>query len=144
MFSNNFGAAGVCVPVKAFMNVDSDLLSILKKGSLQGYFSDPHSTVCSRMCGTPVLSRGVVLNWTLRKQRGSGQRWELAEQRLKQTLACTKPEEVVGVISGRMEVLSSRFIVGQLHRRQEQIGHRYHLDKQEFERKMIQWSSPCY
>lgn len=50
------------------MNVDSDLLSILKKGSLQGYFSDPHSTVCSRMCGTPVLSMGVVLNWTLMKQ----------------------------------------------------------------------------
>lgn len=47
------------------MKVDRDLVSILKKGSLQGYFSDPHSTVCSRMCGTPVLSMGVVLNWTL-------------------------------------------------------------------------------
>lgn len=75
----------------------------------------------------------MVLNWTLRKQRGGSQRWELAEPELKQTLVCTKPEEVVRVISGRMEVLSSRFIVGQLHRRQEQIGHRYHLDKQEFD-----------
>lgn len=48
------------------MKVDRDLLSILKKGSLQGYFFDPQSTVCSRMCGTPVLSIGVVLNWTLK------------------------------------------------------------------------------
>lgn len=77
-FSNTFRS--ICIPVKAFMNVDSDLLSILKKGSLQGYFSDPHSTVCSRMCGTPVLSMGVVLNWTLTKQgekKLSG--WELTE-----------------------------------------------------------------
>lgn len=61
-----FGPNDSSVPVKAFMKVDRDLLSILKKGSLQGYFSDPHSTVCSRMCGTPVLSMGVVLNWTLK------------------------------------------------------------------------------
>lgn len=50
------------------MNVDRERLSILKNGSLQGYFSEPHSTVCSRMCGTPVLSRGVVLNWTLKER----------------------------------------------------------------------------
>jgi hypothetical protein len=34
--------AGICnsvfLPVMAFINVDSDLLSILKKGSLHGYF----------------------------------------------------------------------------------------------------------
>ena len=38
------------------------LLSILKNGSRVGYFSDPHSTVCSRMCGAPVESVGVVRN----------------------------------------------------------------------------------
>lgn len=65
------------------MNVDSDLLSILKKGSLQGYFSDPHSTVCSRMCGTPVLSMGVVLNCTLTKQgKKNGQGGSLLSKEL--------------------------------------------------------------
>jgi hypothetical protein len=37
------------VHVKAFINVDRDRFSILKKGSLQGYFCDPHKTVCSNM-----------------------------------------------------------------------------------------------
>lgn len=53
------------IPVIAFMNVDRDLLSILKNGSLIGYWEEPHSAVCSRICGTPVLSIGVVLNITL-------------------------------------------------------------------------------
>lgn len=56
-------------PVKAFMNVDSDLVNILKKGSLTGNFSEPHSAVCSRMCGTPVSSRGVVRKATLEQKR---------------------------------------------------------------------------
>ena len=36
------------LPVKAFIKVAKDLFNILKKGSLQGYFSEPHSAVCSR------------------------------------------------------------------------------------------------
>jgi len=51
--------------VNAFMKVDSDLFNILKNGSLQGYFWEPHNTVCSRICGTPVLSIGVVRNCML-------------------------------------------------------------------------------
>lgn len=56
------------LPVNAFIKVDSDLFNILKKGSLQGYFWEPHNTVCSRICGTPVLSIGVVRNWTLQER----------------------------------------------------------------------------
>ena len=47
------------------MNVDKDLLSILKKGSLHGNFSEPHKTVCSSIWLTPVESIGVVRNATL-------------------------------------------------------------------------------
>ena len=47
--------------VMAFMKVAMDRLSILKKGSRTGYLRDPHSTVCSKMWGTPVESIGVVL-----------------------------------------------------------------------------------
>lgn len=47
------------------MNVDKDLLSILKKGSLHGNFFEPQRVVCSKICGTPVLSIGVVLKVTL-------------------------------------------------------------------------------
>jgi len=54
------------LPVRAFMKVARDLLIILKNGSRTGNLSEPHSTVCSRMWGTPVLSRGVVLNATLK------------------------------------------------------------------------------
>lgn len=59
----------LCSPVNAFMNVDNERLSILKKGSRTGYFWEPQSTVCSRMWGTPVLSIGVVRNWTLQGER---------------------------------------------------------------------------
>lgn len=92
------------------MNVDRDLLSILKNGSLQGYRADPHSTVCSRMCGTPVLSMGVVRNWTLEhvKQRLVKGAHALVSEGYRQPRL---PEEVVGVISGCMKVLSSGFIV---------------------------------
>lgn len=54
------------IPVKAFMKVERDRLSILKNGSLTGYLSEPHRTVCSRIWETPVLSIGVVLNPTLK------------------------------------------------------------------------------
>ena len=37
------------IPVIAFIKVDMDRLSILKKGSLTGNCSEPHNTVCSRM-----------------------------------------------------------------------------------------------
>lgn len=53
------------IPVNAFMNVDKDLLSILKKGSLHGNFSEPHKTVCSSIWLTPVESIGVVRKATL-------------------------------------------------------------------------------
>ena len=46
----------------AFIKFASDLFSILKKGSRTGYFSEPHSVVCSNICGTPVASGGKVLN----------------------------------------------------------------------------------
>jgi len=52
-------------PVKAFMNVDRDRVSILKNGSRTGYLVEPHSDKCSRICGMPVLSRGVVRSETL-------------------------------------------------------------------------------
>jgi len=39
----------IILPVKAFMNVASDLFSILKNGSLHGNFPDPHSVVCSKI-----------------------------------------------------------------------------------------------
>ena len=47
------------------MNVDKDLFSILKKGSLHGNFSEPHKTVCSSIWLTPVESIGVVRKATL-------------------------------------------------------------------------------
>ena len=37
------------VPVKAFMKVERDRLSILKNGSLTGNLCEPHNTVCSKM-----------------------------------------------------------------------------------------------
>lgn len=60
------------LPVNAFIKVESDLFNILKKGSLQGYFWEPQSTVCSRICGTPVLSIGVVRNWILQERACRG------------------------------------------------------------------------
>ena len=50
--------------VKAFIKVLKDLLVIMKKGSLTGYFFDPHNTVCSKIWATPVESTGKVLNAT--------------------------------------------------------------------------------
>jgi len=47
------------------MNVDRDRVSILKNGSRMGYLVEPHSDRCSRMCGMPVLSLGVVRSATL-------------------------------------------------------------------------------
>ena len=44
--------------VNAFMKVDRLRLSMEKKGSRTLYFSDPHSTVCSRIWATPVESLG--------------------------------------------------------------------------------------
>ena len=52
-------------PVMAFMKVERDRVSILKKGSRTGYRWDPQSVVCSKMWGTPVLSIGVVRKPTL-------------------------------------------------------------------------------
>jgi len=51
------------------MNVDRDLVSILKNGSRTGYLFEPHSDKCSSMCGMPVLSLGVVRNATLMAHR---------------------------------------------------------------------------
>ena len=59
------------IPVKAFMNVERDLVSILKKGSLMGYFCEPHKVVCSRMWDIPVPSMGVVRNPTLKRYRNT-------------------------------------------------------------------------
>jgi len=56
-------------PVKAFINVDRERVSILKNGSRTGYFVEPQSDKCSRMCGTPVLSLGVVRSAALTAQQ---------------------------------------------------------------------------
>ena len=53
-------------PVKAFIKVARERFIILKNGSRTGYRCDPHNAVCSRICGTPVLSIGVVRNDTLK------------------------------------------------------------------------------
>ena len=50
--------------VKAFMKVDRLRLSMEKNGSRTGKRSEPHSTVCSRIWATPVLSVGTVLKAT--------------------------------------------------------------------------------
>lgn len=52
--------------VSAFMYVASDRFSILKNGSRSGNAREPHRTLCSRMCGTPLLLRGTVLKMMLR------------------------------------------------------------------------------
>ena len=49
----------------AFMKLASDRLSMLKNGSRTGYRSEPQSTVCSRMCDTPLESLGAVRKATL-------------------------------------------------------------------------------
>jgi len=40
------------------------------------------------------------------------------------------PEEVVGVISGSVEVLGSGLVMGQFDGRQEQIRNRHHLQRE--------------
>ncbi len=47
------------------MNVAILRFVILKNGSRQGNFSEPHNAVCSRICATPVSSFGVVWKATL-------------------------------------------------------------------------------
>lgn len=58
-----------------------------------------------------------------------------------------QPEEVIGVISGCMEVLSSSFIMGQLHCCEKQVRDRYNLGKTELAAQMtvcfIAGSSSC-
>ena len=56
-------------PVKAFMKVESERVSILKNGSRTGKRCEPQSVVCSRMWATPVLSIGVVRKPTLRETK---------------------------------------------------------------------------
>ena len=48
--------------VNAFRNVAKDPFASCTNGSFTGYFSEPHSTECSIMCGTPVSSYGSVRN----------------------------------------------------------------------------------
>jgi hypothetical protein len=48
------------------MNELSDLLIIIKNGSLTGYFLEPQRDVCSRMWATPVESSGMVRNATIK------------------------------------------------------------------------------
>ena len=50
--------------VNAFMNVFRLRFSMEKNGSRTGNFFEPHRTVCSRMWGAPVESRGGVRNPT--------------------------------------------------------------------------------
>eukprot|EP00966_Prymnesium_polylepis_P245817 5686229-Prymnesium_polylepis.2 len=51
--------------VIAFRNVFSEPFSSSTNGSFSGYLREPHSTECSRMCGTPVSSVGRVLKLAL-------------------------------------------------------------------------------
>ena len=46
------------------MKVFSERRIIMKKGSRTGYFSLPHSAVCSRIWATPVESLGTVRSAT--------------------------------------------------------------------------------
>eukprot|EP00976_Prorocentrum_cordatum_P112990 1195627-Prorocentrum_minimum.AAC.4 len=46
---------------------------LMAASSPTGYFSEPHSTVCSRMCATPVLSVGVVRKAMLKQLFWSSQ-----------------------------------------------------------------------
>ena len=50
--------------VMAFKKVFIELFIKSTKGSFTGYFSEPHSTLCSRMWNTPVSSSGRVLKAT--------------------------------------------------------------------------------
>lgn len=47
------------------MKLDTERVSIRKKGSRTGNFLEPQSVVCSSMCDTPVLSMGKVRSPTL-------------------------------------------------------------------------------
>lgn len=47
-------------PVRAFMKEFRDRFIMAKNGSRTGNCSEPHSTVCSKMCGAPVESVGGV------------------------------------------------------------------------------------
>jgi hypothetical protein len=47
-------------PVIAFMKVLKERGIIEKNGSRTGYFCEPASTTCSKMCATPVESCGTV------------------------------------------------------------------------------------
>ncbi len=58
-------------PVRAFMYVLKLRFIMLKNGSRTGNLALPHSTVCSRMCATPVLSTGCVANPHAKKLLGS-------------------------------------------------------------------------
>jgi len=58
------------------MNVDRDRVNILKNGSRMGYLVEPHNDKCSRMCGIPVLSLGVVRSATLTACRQHITRWQ--------------------------------------------------------------------
>ena len=60
-------------PVHAFMYVESERVSILKKGSRTGKDSEPQSVVCSRMWGVPlelVTGVGNAMEKTLLESAG--------------------------------------------------------------------------
>lgn len=135
------------------MNVHSDLFSILKKGSLQGYLWEPHRTVCSRMWGAPLLSAGVVRNCTLRGEGRPavtvtgllcGRRGvspcaspQLQSPEARQELP-PAPEGVVSVLPGQVQVLRARAIVAEPHGRQGQLGDGRYLNQRGKERPLTQ------
>jgi hypothetical protein len=55
------------------MYVAMERVSILKNGSRQGYFADPHRDTCSSTCVTPLLSFGGVRNPMLPNSASLGQ-----------------------------------------------------------------------
>ena len=50
------------LPVMALRNVDNEPFKSWSKGLFIGYFFDPLSTECSKICGIPQSSTGSVLN----------------------------------------------------------------------------------
>lgn len=108
-------------PVKAFMKVERDRFSILKKGSRTGYLCEPQRTVCSRMCETPVLSIGVVRNptlktikieWSQQNGRPDKQRTSFLQQRNHNTFKGSPSENTLWCASLGVRIRGSQ--VGKL------------------------------
>ncbi len=137
----------VNLPVNALVNVARDLLIILKNKLRTGYFSEPHSVECSKMCGTPVLSIGVVRKATLETRnfcfyslhRSATAKKPKAQKQCLRFVA--SPESVVSIISGNVQMFSSCFVVHQMRRSRAESRDSLCLLSQEKNIHTFSWSS---